>query len=140
MEYDLHNSVLQVVAFKTQVIGTDTTTVGSIIDTNTDGGFESIEFVVQSGTVTTGDFGVILEDSDVVTFGGEEAVIDSELVLGTLPVAETGDDLAIRIGTITKKRFVRLSIVSDNTASLTIGATAVLSNARTRPTPAVITP
>ena len=143
MEYDLHNSVLQVVATKTTLFAGDAETEGETIDTNTDGGFESVEFIVQSGVLTAGTFTSVLEDSDTGAFGGEETLVDSELVLGALPVfvfATGEDDVTKRVGTITKKQFVRLNIVGSGTAGGTIGAVAVLSNARTRPTPAVITP
>ena len=136
MEYDLHNSVLQKVAFNIQDISADTTTVGNIIDTL---GFESIEFIVSAGPLNAGTYTVVLEDGDDSGLG-DAAVIDSELVLGALPVIDEGvpdDNTAKRVGTITKKRFVRLSLVSAGSSLVNLlGSTAVLSNAHTRPTAA----
>lgn len=132
MEYDLHNSVLQKVALDIQDISTDTTTVGNIIDTL---GFESIEFIASIGPTNAGTYTVILEDGDDSGLG-DAAVIDSELVIGALPVLDTADT-AERVGTITKKRFVRLSLLSAGSSLVNLlGSTAVLSNAHTRPTAA----
>ena len=137
MEYDLHNSVLQKVALSITAgaITSTTTTAGAIIDSL---GFESLEFIVEAGTLTDGTYTVLLEDGDDSGLS-DAAAVDSELVLGTLPVFAfaSDDDAAKRVGTITKKRYVRLSIVSTVvTTGGGLSSVAVLSNAHTRPTAA----
>lgn len=123
MEYDLHNNVNDVLALAISSITTNTTTVGAIIDT---AGYESIEFVIQSGTLTDGTYTVTLEDGDDAALA-DAATITSTYLLGTFPsFIATEDDTVKRIGTNTKKRYVRLSIVSTGvTTGGTMAATAV---------------
>lgn len=132
MEYDLHNNVLQKAALDTTAISTNTTTAGAIIDTK---GFESIEFVVQAGTLTDGAYTVKLEDGDDSGLS-DAADVSSELVLGGLPAfADTEDNAVKRVGSISKKRYQRLSIVSTGvTTGGTLSAVALLSHARSAPT------
>jgi len=132
MEYDLHNSVLGALGFPITAIASDTTTAGVIIDSL---GFESMEFFIASGTITDGTYDVILEDGDDSGLS-DAAVIDPELVLGSLPQFVAADDnITERVGTITKKRYVRMSIVSTGvTTGGTLSAVAVRAHAHTRPT------
>jgi len=137
MEYDLHNSVLQAVALSITdgAITSNTTTVGAVIDTL---GFESLEFIVEAGTLTDGDYDVVLQEDDTVGFASP-TTISSELVLGALPsfAFASGADSAQRVGTIAKERFIRLSVVSTNvTTGGGLSAVAVLSNPHTSPTAA----
>lgn len=136
MEYDLHNSVLQRAAVPTTAIAADGDTDGGAIDTL---GYESVEFIALSGTLTDGTYTLGIEESNTGAFAGEENVVDAELVLGAPVVfAAADDDTALRIGTIAKKRYVRLVITAATvTTGGTISAVAVLSNAHTRPTPSV---
>ena len=121
MEYDLHSNVKQVVALDSQDITSDTTTVGNVIDTV---GFESLEYVIQSGVITDGAYALVLEEDDVVGFGSATAVPAAE-ILGVLTGFVAADDNAAkRVGSIGKKRFQRLSIVSTGT---TTGATKMSS-------------
>lgn len=132
MEYDLHNNVDDRLAFDIQEVISDTTTAGNIIDT---AGFESIEFSVVTKTVTDGVYTVLLQDGDASNLS-DAATIDSDLTLGTLPVFVLTDDDAIkRIGCISKKRYVRLSIVSTGTTSGVdaMVATAVLGHPQSAP-------
>lgn len=122
MEYDLHNNVDEKLAFGVQEVISDTTTAGNIIDT---AGFESIEFVITTKTVTDGVYTVKLEDGDDSGLS-DAADVDSTLVLGTLPsFVLTDDDTIKRVGCISKKRYVRLSIVSTGTTSGVDAMTAV---------------
>lgn len=127
---DLHNHLNQKVALKTRAISTDTTTVGEIIDMQ---GFESLELLIQAGTLTDGDYTPLVEDGDDSGLSDAAAVSD-DFLLGTEAVAklEAGDDDKVsKIGYIGGKRFVRLSLVSDNTSTGgTLGATAVQGHAR----------
>ncbi len=124
---DMKNNILQKVALNTQVIASDTTTAGVIIDTQ---GFEALTFLMQVGVVTAGDVTMLIEESDDAAFATSNEVIDSEL-LGT--EADTTLDTSqtiSRIGYIGCKRFVRLSAVTDNSADLTVGAAAILGHPR----------
>lgn len=134
MEYDLHNSVLQKVALNTSAISTNTTTAGAIIDT---AGFESIEFIIQSATLTDGAYAIKLEDGDDSGLS-DAADVSSDLVLGGLPsFADTDDNTVKRVGSISKKRYQRLSIVSTSvTTGGTLSAVAILGNPRVAPTAA----
>ncbi len=132
-EFDLHSNVKQEVALDSQDITTNTTTVGNIIDTV---GFESIEFVIQSGVITDGAYALVLEQGDDSGLS-DAAVVPSDEVLGVLTGFVAADDNAAkRVGSIGKKQFQRLSIVSTGT---TTGATkfssvAVLGHPKTAPT------
>ena len=132
-EYDLHSNVKQEVALNSQDITTDTTTVGNIIDTQ---GFESLEYVIQSGVITDGAYALVLEQGDDSGLS-DAAVVPTDEVLGVLTGFVAADDNAAkRVGSIGKKRFQRLSIASTSTST---GATkfssvAVLSNPKSAPT------
>lgn len=132
-EFDLHSNVKQEVALDSQDITTNTTTVGNIIDTV---GFESIEFVIQSGVITDGAYALVLEQGDDSGLS-DAAVVPSDEVLGVLTGFVAADDNASkRVGSIGKKQFQRLSIVSTGT---TTGATkfssvAILGHPKTAPT------
>ncbi len=132
-EFDLHSNVKQEVALDSQDITTDTTTVGNIIDTV---GFESIEFVIQSGVITDGAYALVLEQGDDSGLS-DAAVVPTDEVLGVLTGFVAADDNAAkRVGSIGKKQFQRLSIVSTGTST---GATkfssvAVLGHPKSAPT------
>ena len=135
MRQDLHNNVEVAVALVSQAIATDTTTVGAIIDT---AGFESIEFAILSKAITDGTYTAKLEDGDDSGLSDAE-VVSSELVLGALPDFVAADDNTVfRVGSISKKRYQRLSIVSATTTTGVdiISAIAVLGNPHTAPTAA----
>jgi len=132
-EYDLHRNVKDEVALNSQDITTDTTTNGNVIDTV---GFESIEFVVQSGTITDGAYAFLLEEDDVVGFGSATAVPADE-TLGVLTgFVAADDDSSLRVGSIGKKRFQRLSIVSTSTTTggTKFSSVAILGHPKSAPT------
>lgn len=132
MEYDLHSNVKQVVALDSQDITTNTTTVGNVIDTV---GFESLEYLIQSGVITDGAYALVLEEDDVIGFGSATAVPSDE-ILGVLTGFVAADDNAAkRVGSIGKKRFQRLSIVSTGTATgaTKMSSTAVLGDPKSAP-------
>lgn len=129
MERELHSNVDERVAVNSATIVTDTTTVGNTIDTQ---GFESLEYILSIGNWTTGDFSLLLEESDAANMAGSNVVAASER-LGALVIL--GADNAItRVGVIAKKRYQRASIVSADTASsLGVGAIALLGHPKTAP-------
>lgn len=109
MEKELHNNVDDRVALNSQTINSNTTTAGNIIDT---AGYESMEYVLLSGTITDGAYAIKVEDGDDSGLS-DAADVDSELVLGALTgFADTDDDATIRVGVISKKRYQRVSLVS----------------------------
>lgn len=116
---DLHHSVRAEVALKLQEITSDTTTVGEEIDMDE---FESLEMVIQAGTLTDGTFDVLVEealDDGTGSPGAFSAVADADL-LGTEAGAQlvaADDDKTTKIGYLGQERFVRLSIVSTGTTS-----------------------
>lgn len=123
---DLHSNIVPAVALNLQTISSDTTTAGNIIDLQ---GFESCEFVFVTGTVTDGDYTVLIQEGDDSGLSDAAAVADADL-LGTEALAsfaaDTDDNVLSKIGYKGSKRYVRLSIVSTNTSSgAVVGAVAI---------------
>jgi len=131
-ERDLKSSVLGESGLDLQEITSDTTTVGNIVDTQ---GFESLTYFIQSGVLTDGDYVVVLEDGDAANLS-DAAVVNSDFVIGSLPVFAPADDQVVKsVGLVSKKRFQRLSLASTNTTSGGFFAsTVVKGNAASRPT------
>ena len=123
MRYDDKSEIKDVVAINIQAIASDTTTAGVEIDTQ---GFNSCTFVMQTGAVTAGDATLLIQDSD--TSGSGYANVDDDFLSGT--EASTKLDTAntvSSIGYVGKKRYVKASVVTDNSADLTVGAVALLA-------------
>ncbi|MBL4700589.1 MAG: hypothetical protein JKX85_04950 [Phycisphaeraceae bacterium] len=132
MEYDLHSNVKQAVALDSQDITTDTTTVGNIIDTVN---FDSLEYIIQSGTITDGAYALKLEQGDDSGLS-DAADVPADEILGVLTgFVAADDDAAKRVGSIGKKRFQRLSIVSTSTTTgaTKMSAVAVLGHPQSAP-------
>jgi hypothetical protein len=125
---DLHDNVDERVALNTQLINTDTTTAGVIIDTQ---GYESVEFIVQAGVVTAGDVTPLLEDGDDSGLS-DAAAVAADFRLGSLVLLDTTNDIT-RFGYVGKKRYVRLSAVTATSANLTVGGTVVLGHPHSAP-------
>ena len=129
----IHHNISPAVAFNTAAIGTSTTTAGIVIDRQ---GYEGVEFVIQSGTLTDGTYTPLVEHGDLVGLGDAVAVADAEL-LGTEAAAAfvAADDNAVqRVGYVGGKRYVRLSIVSAGVSTGgTISAVALRGPAHDLP-------
>lgn len=125
---DFRSNMGAVVAFSTALVNTDTTTAGAKLDLI---GFESCTFVLQAGVVTAGDAQLLIEDSaDNTTF----AAVSDTFLIGTEVLTNVdGTGEITTIGYVGKKRYVRASIVSDNSANLTCGAIAVKEAAHEKP-------
>jgi len=128
-QVDLHTRIASTPALNIQVINTDTTTNGVIIDML---GYQSIEFVLFSGTITTGVFTPLLRDGDDSGLS-DVADVAADYLLGTYAAATfttaSADDNACKsIGYAGKKRYVRLSIVTSSTGNGTISAIGVKGN------------
>lgn len=128
-KFDVYNDISVLNAFDIQTISSNTTTNGDIIDTQ---GFEAVTFVFQTGTVTDGDYTVLLEESDDSGFTTSNAVADSDLIgteAGASFTLDTDDNKVSKLGYNGNKRYLRASIVSTNTSSgATLGATVELAH------------
>ncbi len=135
-EYDLNSSVKAAMAI-TPVAATAIAD-GSVIDTL---GFESVEFICFSGTLGTGTIDFQLEESDAITFGGEENNVAAGDLIGTTPtILATEDDSVFRFGYKGKKRFLRLqNIETASWTSMIHGAVCILGNPVTKPVAAQVT-
>ena len=126
---EMVNSFKQAVAFKIQEITTNTTTDGEIIDMQ---GFDSLSFLFQTGTVTDGDYTVLIQHGDDSGLSDAADVADADLTVTEASVsftADTDDDKVSKIGYTGSKQFVRFSVVSANTSSgAFVGAQALQGN------------
>lgn len=131
---DLHNNVEPKVALNIAAISTNAATNGAIIDTS---GFESVEFIVQSATITDGTYTPSLTEGDASDLTGGNAVATADLI-GTVAgatFAATDDNVVKRIGYKGNKRYVRLTLTSAGvTTGGTLGAIAVLGHPHSAPT------
>jgi hypothetical protein len=127
---DLKNNIAPELAVDIQAISSDTTTVGTEVDT---AGFESVTFILTTGAYTDGNYTLLIEDTD--TTGTGYVAVDDSFLIGT--EAETTLSAAndsSRIGYVGKKQFVRASIVSDTTTTgATAGAVVLLGSALSNP-------
>ena len=130
---DLHNNIKAQVALDITNISSNTTTNGNIIDMQE---FGSVEFILQSGTLTDGAYALLIEEGDASNLSDATAVADGDL-LGTeagATFAATDDNAVKKIGYIGNKRYVRLSVVSTGTTTGgTVSAVSVKSNASDLP-------
>lgn len=131
MEYDLHSNVDDRVAVETQAAAATTLIVGEIIDTLD---YESLEYIVQVGTLTTGTVSLIIEEGDDAALA-DAAAVSADNTLGALTgFAVTDDNTTKRVGSLGKKRYQRLSLQPAGTVSIDfLGAIAVLGNPKTAP-------
>lgn len=124
-ERDLHSIIKTRVALDQSIIIGTGITNGNIIDTF---GFESIEFIVQSGMVFNGTFTFQIEEDDDA--GLADAVLVSiDETLGLFKVFCDGDNnITSRMGSIGKKRYQRISISFNGATPSLFSAIAVLGN------------
>ena len=130
MEFEL-NSNVKVVTGVAPIAALGASTDSVVVDTLD---FESLEWLISLGVITTGTFSMVFEESDVVTFGGEETVVPADLVVGGSPTwIATDDGQARRVGIIGKKRFQRCTLVGAATPVAVGAILAILSHAKRRP-------
>lgn len=132
MERDITSELSPDNALDQQAITSDITTVGEIIDT---AGFEGLDMNVRSGVITDGSYTTIIEDGDESNLS-DAAPVSSDLIIGTLPAfIASEDNVTKHFGSVSKKRFQRISIVSTGTTSGGFfSATAVKGKPRSAPT------
>ena len=111
---DLHHSIGTSTALAPQTITTSAVN-GVIIDVS---GFDSLSFVVTSGTVTDGtSYTASLTEGDASDLSGGTTVAAGD-ILGTLPVfAATDDNVTKRCGYVGNKRYVRLTLTPAGATS-----------------------
>lgn len=131
---DLHNNIFAERALNMAAITTDTTTVGNVIDMQ---GYDSVEFILETGVITDGDYELILTEAD--TSGGSYTAVADIDLLGTEPAfaADTDDQKLGRVGYVGSKQFLKATILSDNTSTGgTVAVLAIKGNKNDAPTPA----
>lgn len=133
---DLHNNIKVVDAVSPVSTTGNTAIVGLTVDRQ---GFNSVEFVVTLGTITTAGttYTVEVQESDTTTSGDFTAVADVDL-LGTEAAASFVDsevNTSKKVGYIGIKRYVRVKVTpAGNTGASTFGAVAVLGTPALAPT------
>ena len=137
MEFDLHSKI-KVASVITPTAGAaaGASVVGSIIDTL---GFESFEYAIHSGTITTGSFSVTLEEGNVSNLSDATAVPAANLLGASPTFVVTDDNQVRRVGIIGKKRYQRLTLVGASTPVGAFSVVAVLGNPVVLPVPAQAT-
>lgn len=127
---DLKNNISVENALNIQAITTNTTTAGVEVDTQ---GFESVTFVIETGSRTDGTVTPLIQESDTSgSFSG--SVADEDLIGTEAEAALSAAQSRSIIGYVGKKQFVKLSLVSTSvTSGLTAGASAILGAAKHNP-------
>ena len=126
MERDGHNNMDDRVAVVEQAIVADATVVGEIIDTL---GFESLEYIVQVGTITTGALALVIEEGDDSGLSDAAAVSADETLGALTGFVAADDDSTKRVGSIGKKRYQRLTLEGTGTSVIDfVSAVAILGH------------
>lgn len=121
--FSMHHNIKVQRALSIATIGSNTNTDTVTIDT---AGFEQLEFIFQSGTVTDGTYNVSLRHADESSFSDAEAVSADE-TLGAFSFTAADDNASKRVGYIGKKRYVQARLTSTGVSSGgQFGATAIL--------------
>lgn len=129
MEYDGHSRIKSLIALDvTENAGG--IVQGNIIDTVD---FESVEFILFTGTSTSGDHFADLQVSDTGAFAGEENAVDLDDIIGSLLTLLENSNQIRRFGYIGKKRFLRLALIGSNNPDQTVGVVAILGRPRSMP-------
>jgi len=140
MSRDLHHNVRVIRCISPIAVGTTGTgQTGKIIDR---AGFESVEFIVNYGSVTATNavFTVTAKEGDVT--GTMTSIADADLLgnetfagLGQAATRTSGTskNVSKRFGYKGIKRYVQLSVKSTVTAAAVIGADVLLGNPRNAP-------
>jgi len=123
MRYDSKSENKPLIVLAPQTISTDTTTAGVEIDT---AGYNSCDIILTSGTIAAGDFTPLVQESD--TSGSGYTDVADTFLSGTEAAAKLITTTTISsIGYVGKKRYIKVSVVSANSANATVGVIAVLS-------------
>ena len=122
------SELLAINAFDIQLINTDTTTSGEIIDMQ---GFDSLLFSIHAGTITAGIITPVIEHGDASNLSDAADVPDVNLRPTEAEAAfiATDDNVVKRIAYTGSKRFVRIKLTTASSADLTVGVQAIQANA-----------
>ena len=132
-KFDLHHSIETKTAFPMYTFFAEGTHAGEIIDTL---GYEGIQYVITSGTLTTGTFTPWIEEGNQSNLSVATPV-DTSHLLGTYADATflvADDDVTKMIGNVGQKRYQRLMITGTDAPAGTLIATAILHSALHQPT------
>lgn len=128
--FDLKSNIKPLNGLNTQVISSDTTTAGEVIDT---AAYHSLVAVLKTGVVTSGDVQLIIEESDVA--GSGFVAVASDYLDGTLLSTNISASNGISIiGINATKRYVKISVLTANSANLTVGCSVLLGTPNIIPT------
>ena len=132
MERDLHSNVDDRMALDPAAIGTNTATVGNIIDTLD---YESLEFIISMGTITDGAYSLVVQQGDDAALADATNVSADELLGEVTGFVAADDNSTKRLGSIGKQRYQRLTILSTGvtTGVAFASAVAVLGHPKTAP-------
>jgi hypothetical protein len=137
MGRDLHNNITLRTAIPPISISTNVATLSAIVDRQ---GYESLEFLILTGLITSGTaaFALAMTHGESPTLADGVAV-DPTLILGSTAGASftfSNPSSQFRLGYIGGKRFVQLSITSSaNAAAALLAAVAILGAPAKAPTP-----
>ena len=136
---DLHNAIKVSPAINPGAIITGNgTTTGATIDRQ---GFKSLEFIIQTGTVTDGAWVITVYEGDASNMSDEAAVALASVIppvagTSTVAIAATDDNVTKKIGYVGTKRYVRIKAVqSGATTGGYLAATAVQGAPHLKPVP-----
>ena len=133
MEYDLHSSIKVAIGIgSTDGQAAGASTVSAIIDTL---GYESFEWLIDVGTITTGTFSATIEQGDDSGLSDAAAVPAADLVGGSPTWIVTDDDQVRRVGIVGKKRYQRFTLVGAATPVADFCVLGLLGNPVTKPVP-----
>jgi hypothetical protein len=116
MDYDSFSSGKSVNAFNQSTINTATTTYGEWIDTL---GARSLTVSLYLDFTAGNITGITWQESDLDSHTDAATMDDVKSLYqpGILPLSADG---VVRVGCISKSRYVRIGLVSDGTANLTV--------------------
>lgn len=125
MNFDSKTNIKQELALNIAAISSDTTTAGNEIDT---AGYGSLTLIPATGALTDGTYTILVEESDT-SGSGFTAVADDFLIGTEAGAAITTANTATKIGVVSKKRYIKASIVSTGvTTGATVGVVAILGS------------
>lgn len=134
---DLHNNIAPKRGISPAAAVTDNTAFVSQI--NDRAGFQSIEFLIMTGSLADADatFTVLFEDGDQANLS-DAAAVDDQYLLGTEALASfdfSKDDKVFKIGYIGNKRYQRVTITpANNTGNAFVAGAWLNGHPRHAPT------
>ena len=117
---DIKSQLVQSVTLSA-VVGASATVNGLVID-NADNEL-GLMFAVRAAAYTAGTASVLLEESKTGAFAGEQNVVPSDKIIGSLSdvilsAAYAVGNVIPTVGVFANKRYVRASLVGDASAAL----------------------